>query len=107
MNVARNYVCIHSDIVTTKQVQLFFSSFVLNLQISTKLGKGASFPNLSMKINNENCNFSFCKIGFSDFLEGVSPKNFSGASSQIPIFRQNTYENENYGIHLFFIGTDV
>ena len=100
MNVARNSVCIESDVVPKRKSRV--SLFILNLQISTKLGKGASFRNLSMTINNENFNVSFCKMVISDILEGVSPKNMSRASSQIPIFRQNTYEKRQLWHTLVF-----
>ena len=103
MNVARNSVCIDSDVVPQRKSQVSLFLFILNLQISTKLGKGASFRNLSMTINNENFNVSFCKMVISDILEGVFPKNSSGKSPRSLFSDRIPMKNDNYGKHLFFL----
>ena len=40
-------VCVDGNVVTKRKSRLSLHLFVLNLQISMKLGKGASFPALA------------------------------------------------------------
>ena len=79
-------VCVDSDEVAKRKscFSLFLFRFVLNLQISMKLDRGASFPHHSININDENCCIPFCKRAFPGVLEGVSRKHFTGGKPPDP-----------------------
>ena len=65
------------------RVSITVSFFVLSK--SDKTMRNALLFLLSMKINDENKYIIFCKRVFSDVLESVGSKNFSGGKPPDPI----------------------
>ena len=51
---------------------------------------------LSMKVNDENKYILFCKRSFSDVLEGVDSKNFSGGGGKPPDIFCSVYCQHNH-----------